>query len=63
MGSQQARYADDSEPPLEEVMSDPLVRLVMRRDGLTTERVWAAVEVARAQLRELPGRRAVTVAA
>lgn len=44
-------------------MSDPLVRLVMRRDGLTTERVWAAVEVARAQLREPPGRRAVTVAA
>ena len=39
------------EPTLEEVMSDPLVALVMRRDRLTRENVWAAIRVARRRLR------------
>ena len=41
-----------SEPTLEEVMSDPLVALVMRRDRLTGENVWAAIRIARRRLRE-----------
>ncbi len=46
-----------TEPPLHELMADDVVRLVMRRDGLTPSMVWAHVECARARLR---GHEAVT---
>ncbi|SOD89609.1 hypothetical protein [Caenispirillum bisanense] len=39
------------EPPLDELMDDELVHLVMRRDRLTPDMVWAHVETARAGLR------------
>lgn len=32
-----------SEPTLSEALSDPIVQMVMRRDGLTAERVLAEV--------------------
>ena len=39
------------EPRLREMMTDPIVRLVMRRDNLGPVDVWAAVEQGRAALR------------
>ncbi len=44
------------EPKLQDVMSDPIVHLVMRRDGLTSETVWAIIREASARLREQPER-------
>jgi len=38
------------EPSIQEVMSDPIVHLVMRRDGLTPESVWAAIQTASVKL-------------
>ena len=38
------------EPDLDEVMSDPIVHLVMRRDGLSEGAVWGAIKTARAHL-------------
>jgi hypothetical protein len=38
------------EPHLREMLTDPIVRLVMRRDNLGPADVWAAVEQARAGL-------------
>lgn len=35
------------EPSLEDVMADPMVQLVMRRDGLTPEDVKAVIEAIR----------------
>jgi len=37
------------EPALEEVMADPVVHLVMRRDGLTAKDVRAVLETVRRQ--------------
>ncbi|MEO5337639.1 MAG: hypothetical protein H7841_12200 [Magnetospirillum sp. WYHS-4] len=31
------------EPPLHEVMSDPIVHLVMRRDGIDATHVWSVL--------------------
>ena len=42
------------EPSIQEVMSDPLVHLVMRRDGLTPESVWAVIQAASVQLQVKP---------
>jgi hypothetical protein len=39
------------EPRLHEILDDPIVRLVMRRDNLGPADVWAAVDRARASLR------------
>lgn len=39
------------EPPLQEVMDDEVTHLVMRRDRLSADIVWAHVESARAVLR------------
>ena len=46
------------EPPIHEMLRDPIVRLVMRRDKLGPADVWAAVERGRAALygREEPSR-------
>lgn len=38
------------EPELSEVMRDPLVHLIMRRDGISQHEVWRAVGLARARL-------------
>jgi len=38
------------EPHIHEMMTDPIVRLVMRRDNLGPADVWAAVNRARAAL-------------
>ena len=48
------------EPPIHEMLSDPIVRLVMRRDKLGPADVWAAVNRGRAALhgREEPPRNA-----
>ena len=39
------------EPYIDDLLADPIVHLVMRRDRLTAEDVWAAVRVARDRLR------------
>lgn len=39
------------EPSLTEVMADEVIHLVMRRDRLSPDAVWAHVETARAGLR------------
>jgi len=41
----------NGEPHIHEMLTDPIVRLVMRRDNLGPADVWAAVERARAALR------------
>ncbi len=40
----------DGEPGLDEVMADPIVHLVMRRDGLSADMVRAAVAAGVARL-------------
>ncbi len=42
------------EPSIREVMSDPIVHLVMRRDGLTPEDVWPVILAASEQLQVKP---------
>jgi len=42
------------EPRLSDVLADPIVHLVMRRDRLTPEDVRRAVRVAQARLRTAP---------
>ena len=39
------------EPALDELLSDPIVDCLLRRDGLTRHDVWRAVEAARDNLR------------
>jgi hypothetical protein len=43
------------EPNLQDVMLDPIVQLVMRRDGLTPELVWLVIRATSAHLRGVPG--------
>jgi hypothetical protein len=38
------------EPLLDEMVADPVVRAVMRRDGVTDEALWAAINLARNRL-------------
>ncbi|HEV2552099.1 MAG TPA: hypothetical protein VGU20_32625 [Stellaceae bacterium] len=45
-------YFGNREPPLDEVFDDPIVRLLMARDGLPPDEARACVERARAALRE-----------
>jgi hypothetical protein len=49
------------EPSLAALISDPIAGAVRRADRLTEAEVWAAIEAARARLREAPepGRAAV----
>jgi len=44
------------EPTLQDVMSDPIVLLLMRQDGLIPETVWAIIRETSARLREQPER-------
>ena len=43
-----------SEPSLAALISDPIADAVRRADHLTEAEVWAAIEAARARLREAP---------
>lgn len=45
-------YLGNREPPLDEVLDDPIVRLVMARDRLPPEKVRDHVEAIRCRLRE-----------
>lgn len=42
------------EPPLEELLDDPIAYLVMRRDGLEPADVWRSVREARSRLAHPP---------
>ena len=42
------------EPTLTEVMNDPIVHLVMRRDSLTPDEVWSVINAARRRLKHTP---------
>ena len=41
------------EPSLTEVMNDPIVHLVMRRDSLTSDEVWSVINAARRRLKHI----------
>jgi hypothetical protein len=45
-----------TEPPLAEVLADPLVHQVMRRDGVTPSELQRIIRQAQAQLRSGPCR-------
>lgn len=45
-------YCKNREPPLDELLNDPIVRLLMARDGLSAQDVDAYVDIARRRLRE-----------
>jgi hypothetical protein len=42
------------EPQVEEIVHDPIVQLIMRRDRLTVAQIMATVTRARARLRSAP---------
>ena len=44
------------EPTVQDVMSDPIVHLLIRQDGLSPETVWAIIRATSARLREGPAR-------
>jgi hypothetical protein len=46
--------AAGKEPPLDEVLADPLVALVMRRDGVSAAQLRAVVATAQDKLRDRP---------
>ncbi len=46
------------EPELDEMIADPLVRAVMRHDGVSTEELRGMLETLRAQQRETSGKSA-----
>ena len=52
-------YLGNREPPLDEVFDDPIVRLLMARDGLPPDKARAYVERVRAALRDRAESRAV----
>jgi hypothetical protein len=47
-------YLGNREPPLDEVLDDPIVRLVMACDQLTREEVRAQLDAAQHSLRNQP---------
>jgi hypothetical protein len=53
-----AIYRANEEPRLEELLSDPIVSLVMARDSLRPEQVWSYIRAAQRflKLRERPER-------
>ena len=44
------------EPKLDDMIADPLVRVIMRHDGVTTEELRGMLEALRAHVREAPGK-------
>ena len=51
------------EPPLEDLLNDPIARLVMRRDGIAVADVWRTVEMARSRLADRTPRAAGVIGA
>ena len=45
-------YLRNAEPSVEELLNDPIAYLLMARDGLLPEQVWAYVNDARRKLRD-----------
>ena len=45
-------YLHNTEPTVEELLDDPITHLLMTRDRLQAEQVWAFVHDARRQLRD-----------
>ena len=43
-------YRHNSEPTVEELLNDPIAHLLMARDGLQPDHVWACVTNARQRL-------------
>ena len=56
-------YLRNAEPPLEELLNDPIAHLLMARDRLRSEQVWAYVNDARRRLRgrEMQEREAIAI--
>jgi hypothetical protein len=50
-------YLRNAEPMVEELLDDPIARLLMARDGLQPEHVWACVGNARQRLRDRDARK------
>jgi hypothetical protein len=52
-------YSGNLEPPIEELLNDPIAALLMASDRITPDIVWSQVETARQKLRrrEARGRR------
>ena len=44
-------YRANEEPTIEELMSDPIVSLILRRDSLRPEQVWSCIRSAQRSLR------------
>lgn len=49
------------EPSLTDVMTDPLVHLVMQRDGLRSEQVWPVIRQAQSDLKRADLKRAAAL--
>lgn len=62
MGTESRWAAAGVEAPLEEIMSDPIVALILRRDGLTQAAVWEFLALARDNRARTPQRAAVSPA-
>jgi len=45
-------YIRNAEPTVEELLNDPIAHLLMARDGIEPEQVWAHVNDARRKLRD-----------
>jgi hypothetical protein len=43
-------YRHNAEPTLEELLNDPIAHLLMARDGLHPDHVWACIKNARERL-------------
>ena len=54
-------YCDATEPPIEELLADPILHLVLRRDRLELADAWLAIVDARQRLASGAGRYAVDV--
>jgi hypothetical protein len=50
-------YTHNEEPSLDELLAEPIVQLVMKRDGLTEDEVRAIVDVRRRTARKRPEER------
>ena len=54
-------YIRNAEPTVEELLNDPIAHLLMARDGIEPEQVWAYVKDARRKLRDREEHEAVAV--
>lgn len=54
IGGDPAIRADDPEPSVYELLDDPVMKLIMRRDGIHRTELLFLIEVARMRLRARP---------